>query len=179
MAQQPPFFSRWRPHLVQELNGDVLEIGAGEGENFPYYRRAAQVIAVEPDPERVQLAREAAATASVPIRVEPGVAESLPYADGSFDHVVSSLVFCSVDDPRQALNEIRRVLKPGGALHMFEHVRPQTAVLAWLAAALTPWWSRVVPKCHLDRPTVDVLAQAGWRIELHYRRAIFVRLTAR
>jgi ubiquinone/menaquinone biosynthesis C-methylase UbiE len=106
-------------------------------------------------------------------------AEAQPYAAGSFDHVVSSLVFCSVHDPRQALAEVRRVLRPGGVLHMVEHVRPRYPLLAAAAHAITPAWSQVAYNCHLDRPTVDVLHELGWQVQVHRRLGVFVRLSAR
>ena len=170
-------FDGWRKGLVQGLDGTVLEIGVGLGENLPHYRRARHVYAIEPDPARAAEAR--LATARVPFTVEIAPAEALPYDNASFDHVVSSLVFCSVTDPQRALDEIGRVLKPEGALHMVEHVRPATPLLAALFSAVTPWWSRVAYNCHLDRPTLDVLAQAGWHVTVRRRRAMFVRLLCR
>lgn len=169
----------WRRRLVQDLTGDVLEIGVGEGENLAYYRQARQVWAIEPDAQRAATARAVAAGLPIPITVDTAGAEALPYADQAFDHVVSSLVFCSVADQTQALREIRRVLRPGGVLHMVEHVRPQTAWVAALFQAVTPWWRQVAHNCHLDRPTLTTLERMGWQVTVHRRRAMFVRLSAR
>lgn len=171
-------FWRWRETLVAGLTGDILEIGVGEGANLPYYRRANHVWAIEPDAERAQRAREAAARAVIPVTIDVAGAERLPHPDNAFDHVVSSLVFCSVYDPVQALHEIRRVLKPGGTLHMVEHVRPQTRWVAALFGAITPWWRRIAHNCHLDRATIEVLEREGWQVQIHRRRAMFVRLSA-
>ncbi len=168
----------WRSRLVRDLTGDVLEIGVGTGENLPLYRAATHLYAIEPDAERAVEARRTGATAAVPVTVDVAPAEALPYADNRFDHVVSSLVFCSVRDPQRALSEIARVLKPGGTLHMVEHVRPTTPPLAWLFERLTPWWSRVENNCHLNRRTVETLRSAGWRVEVHRRLAMVVRLSA-
>lgn len=170
--------SGWRKRLVAELQGDILEIGVGEGANLRYYRRATQIWGIEPDAERAQRAREAAAASMIPITIDVAGAEALPHPDAAFDHVVSSLVFCSVTDPVQALHEIRRVLKPGGTLHMVEHVRPQSAWLAALFSAITPWWRRVAHNCHLDRTTIEVLEREGWQVRIHRRRAMVVRLSA-
>ena len=170
---------RWRTRLVAELTGNILEIGVGEGATLPHYRRASHVWAIEPDPIRAQRARTVAATCALPITVDVAPAEALPYADASFDQVVSSLVFCSVTDPAQALREIRRVLKPGGTLHMVEHVRPQTRWLATCFHALTPWWRQIAHNCHLDRATVELLQREGWHVQVHRRRAMVVRLSAR
>lgn len=172
----------WRARLVERVGGDVLEIGVGTGANLPYYRAAFSVCAIEPDPDRTAQARragqEAAQRLGIPMQVDVAPAESLPYADASFDAVVSTLVFCSVTDQRQALGEIERVLRPGGALWMVEHVRPQTPALAWLATFLTPGWQRIAHNCHLDRPTVDVLKESGWQVEILRRRGVLVKLKA-
>jgi ubiquinone/menaquinone biosynthesis C-methylase UbiE len=175
----PPRSTSWRQRLVQDLEGHVLEIGVGTGENLAHYRRAGQVSAIEPDPERADKARAAARSAHVPVKIDVAPAEQLPYADAIFDHVVSSLVFCSVSDQRAALAEIRRVLKPNGALHMVEHVRPDSTLLGWLFSAATPYWRQIANNCHLDRRTLDVLAEEGWQVQVHKRRWMFVHLTAR
>lgn len=177
----PPAKRTWRADLVRDLEGDVLEIGVGLGENLPIYARAASICAVEPDARRAAKARTRAASlpAQIPVTVDVAPAERLPYADARFDHVVSSMVFCSVNSPVAALREIRRVLRPGGALHMVEHVRPDNPLLARVAHFATPLWTRFACNCHLDRPTVETLQQAGWQVEIHERRTVFVRLTAR
>jgi len=172
----------WRARLVAAVDGDVLEIGVGTGANLPHYRAASSVRAIEPNPERAEKARVAAqeATAQLGIPVQVGVApaESLPYADGAFDAVVSSLVFCSVVDPDRALAEIERVLRPGGVLWMLEHVRPRTPLLAQLATFVTPAWRRIAHNCHLDRPTLDTLRAAGWQVDILRRRGVMVKVRA-
>ncbi len=169
----------WRKRLVADLTGDVLEIGVGEGENLAHYAKARQVWAIEPDATRAEAARAVAGKLTIPITIDTAGAEALPYRDHSFDHVVSSLVFCSVNDQTQALREVRRVLRPGGVLHMVEHVQPETKWLAAFFHALTPWWQGVAHNCHLDRPTLNTLEQLGWQVTVHRRRAMFVRLSAR
>ncbi len=168
----------WRERLVGDLTGRVLEIGVGKGENLPHYRRAEAVWGIEPHPERAQAAEKKARRAPVPARVVIAPAEHLPFPDCSFHTVVSSLVFCSVQDPRQALAEIQRVLEPTGQLIMVEHVRPATPGLARLFERITPWWSRIAHNCHLDRPTLEILNEGGWRVELFERRSVFVKLRA-
>lgn len=169
----------WRQRMVQGLTGDVLEIGVGTGTNLPLYRAATHVWGIEPDAERARQAEQAARRASVPVTLKVAGAEALPFDDASFDHVVSSLVFCSVTDPQRALAEVQRVLRTGGVLHMMEHVRPQTPWLAALFGAITPTWSRWENNCHLDRPTVELLTAAGWQVHIHRRTAMIVRLSAR
>lgn len=178
MGDTIDYIRNWRRYLVQELEGEVLEIGVGSGTNLPYYRRAGHVWAIEPAVEKVAAARAVGVHASVPVEVREAAAEALPFADDAFDHVVSSLVFCSVTEPKQALAEIDRVLRPGGTLHMLEHVRPKTAPLGWLAAAVTPAWSKAAGNCHLDRMTVELLKEQGWQVQVRRRLGVFVRMDA-
>ncbi len=128
--------------------------------------------------QRAAVARQQATPLTIPVTIDIAPAEKLPYTAASFDHVVSSLVFCSVNDPQQTLREIRRVLKPGGTLHMLEHIRPDNPVLAWLFHAITPWWRKVAFNCHFDRPTLIVLQEAGWQVQIHRRIAMVVRMSA-
>ena len=169
----------WRDRLVGEIGGTVLEIGAGSGANLTRYRRADALWAIEPDPQRAAQAWRKAEDAGVRAHVKVAVAEALPFAAASFDHVVSSLVFCSVADQNLALGEIRRVLRPSGVLHMVEHVRPQTAPLAALAHRVTPYWSQIAHNCHLDRPTVDTMRAAGWEVRILGKFGVFVQIEAR
>lgn len=168
----------WRTHLVGDIPGAVLEIGVGAGENLTRYRNADTILAIEPDPMRAWQAQSKAGRCAIPVSVKIAVAEHLPVASASIDHVVSSLVFCSVTDQRCALQEIRRVLKPGGVLHMLEHIRPRTPFLATTASAVTPYWQRIAHNCHLDRPTIDVLRGEGWRVRILSQRGVLVRLDA-
>lgn len=176
----PNFFSSWRGRLVENLTGTVLEIGVGGGENLRYYRRAQVIHAIEPHAERAREAESVAAAVDhgIPVYVRVAPAEELPYADAMFDVVVSSLVFCSVTDQDRALAEIERVLRPQGVLWMVEHVRPKTPILAQLATAVTPHWRKIAHNCHLDRPTLSVLTQRGWRVDVLRRRGVFVKLRA-
>ena len=179
MITRLTFLRNWRATLVQGLEGCLLEIGAGTGANFPYYRRASCVCAIEPDTARATQAQRVSRKARVALSTTQAYAEALPYPDHSFDHVISSLVLCSVTDPTQVLGEIKRVLKPNGILHMVEHVRPQNHELAQLFSFLTPWWSRFAHNCHLDRPTIETVCAAGWRVHIHKRRAMLVWMTAK
>lgn len=168
----------WRADLVGNLEGDVLEIGIGTGENLPFYKQASHIWGVEPDAKRADQAREAIGATRIPVTIEVAPAESLPFPDASFDSIVSSMVFCSVNDPVAALAEIRRVLRPGGVLHMREHVRPDNSILAGLAHAVTPIHKRIFWNCHLDRPTLETLRENGWRVEVLSKGVVMVSLRA-
>jgi SAM-dependent methyltransferase len=115
-----PLVRRWfdplRREIIGQAHGVVLEVGAGGGQNFPFYdpTRVERVEAVEPDEAMLVEARRRLATAPVPITPTHAQVESLPFPDAHFDSAVATLVFCSVGDPEGGLREIWRVLKPGG-----------------------------------------------------------------
>ncbi len=170
-----------RRRAVADLPGRVLELGAGTGLNFPHYRAAVEVVAVEPDPDMRRRATTRARAASVSIALVDARAEALPFAEGSVDAAAITLVLCSVGDVGQALAELRRVLRPAAPVHLIEHVRAPQALIAALQTALTPLQRRVAGNCHLDRRTVDALRAAGFTITEVRRRlgGSLVEVTAR
>ncbi|MPZ48269.1 MAG: methyltransferase domain-containing protein [Dehalococcoidia bacterium] len=159
-------------HLVAgEAEGRVLEIGAGTGANFDYYRwaRIEALEATEPDPFMLRRAEARARKLPPYVRerltLTQAPAEALPFPDASFDAVVATLVLCTVADLDAAIAETFRVLKPGGAFRLLEHVAARgfeakaqrfvQPVYGWLAAG-----------CHLNRDTASALRQAGFRVEI-------------
>lgn len=162
-----------RRELVAAAFGRVVEIGAGYGATFALYPEAvAEVIAVEPDEALRASATGAAKVARVPIEVVDGFASALSMEDGSVDVAVSSLVLCSVPDQFAALAELHRVLRPGGLLLAYEHVRSRHVALAFLEDLLTPAWSSLAGGCHPNRDTVATVTAAGFEIQ-HQRRFSF------
>lgn len=130
---------------------------------FAHYPPAvASVLAVEPDPYLRERAVQAAGEASVPVTVVDGRADALPVGDASFDAAVYSLVLCSVPDLAAALAEARRVLRPGGELRFYEHVRSASRVVGVLEDAVTPLWRRSAGGCHPNRDTVAAIRNAGF-----------------
>lgn len=155
-----------RRRLVAGAHGAVVEIGAGYGATFPHYPPAVTgVIALEPDPTLRALAVTAAGAAPVPVTVLDGVAEALPAADASVDVVVASLVLCSVAEPAAVLAEAVRILKPGGRLLFYEHVRSTHRLAALAEDLLTPLWSRLAGGCHPNRDTTAAIVRAGLAVE--------------
>ena len=148
-----------RSRLLGDLDGDVLEIGAGTGASLPHYERASRVVALEPDPSMAKRLPEKVAAARVPVEVVAGSAEAIPYADESFDVVVSTFMLCSVADPAAVLAEARRVLRPDGKLILLEHVRGQGRTARW-QERLTPLHRRMAGNCHLNRDTRATVAAA-------------------
>lgn len=159
-----------RRGLLAGLSGSVVEIGAGEGASFAHYPPSVtQVLAVEPDDHLRSLAQARAASAAVPIRVVAGTAERIPVADGSVDAVVASLVLCTVADQPIALAEVRRILKPGGILAFYEHVRSDRRVVAAVQDLLTPAWQRAAGGCHPNRDTLSAISGAGFTVREYQR----------
>lgn len=143
-----------RRRLLAGATGRVLEIGGGTGLNLPHYPAALDVTVLEPDGamrERL-LARVPEVGATVEVH-DAGI-EDAPFADGSFDTVVSTLTLCTVPDLGKALREIHRLLAPGGRLLFIEHVLA-TGLQGLAQRATAPVWTRVAAGCHPDR---DILA---------------------
>ena len=150
-----------RRELLAGLSGRVMEVGAGNGLNFPHYPGSVhEVVAVEPEPYLRGRAVEAAAVAPVPVRVVGGTAAELPAADGEFDAVVVSGLLCSVSDVPAALAELGRVLRPGGQLRFYEHVRSRDAWFARFQQAADLVWPRLMGGCHVQRQTRAAISRA-------------------
>jgi SAM-dependent methyltransferase len=154
-----------RSKLLAGLTGLVIEVGAGNGLNFSHYpATVTEVLAVEPEPYLRRLTLTAARQAPAPIRVVGGTAETLPTHDTSFDTAVASLVLCTVADLAGALAEIRRVLRPGGTLRFYKHVRADAPRLARWQDRLERPWGWLAGGCHPNRDTVAAITTAGLRV---------------
>jgi ubiquinone/menaquinone biosynthesis C-methylase UbiE len=159
-------FDPLRREIIKQAYVVVLEVGAGGGQNFPFYdpARVLRVEAVEPDAAMLTYSAGRLSEAPVSIRLSRAAVESLPFPDASFDSVVATLVFCSVADPARGLSEIWRTLKPGGALLLLEHVRAHDARIAWIQGALAPLTTRLAGNCHWNRDTQRTVLRAGFQI---------------
>jgi len=154
-----------RHRLLADLSGRVIELGAGNGLNFKHYpETVTEVLAVEPDDVLRAHAEAAARRAPIPIRVVAGHADALPADDASFDAAVTSLVLCSVSEPPSALAGLCRVLRPGGELRFYEHVRSSRAWMGRAEDLIDPVWSRVAGGCHPNRDTLSAIREAGFEV---------------
>ncbi len=162
-AAERGWMGRRRSRLLAGASGSVLEIGGGTGANLSHYRDAGRVVVAEPDPHMRGRLRRKIGQARLPVEVSEASAEDLPFADGSFDAVVSTLVLCTVPDQGKALREVRRVLKPGGRLLFIEHVRGEGSV-AGMQDRVLPLWRRLFAGCHPNRDTLGSIRAAGFEI---------------
>ena len=154
-----------RARLLESARGKVLEIGAGTGANLPLYGPSVEALTVtEPEaPMARRLAKHLREQSRTARLVEAG-AEKLPLPDGEFDTVVSTLVLCTVADPVRALQEVWRVLKPGGQLLFIEHVRSEEPKLAKWQDRLNGINRIIAHGCNCNRATLDAIKQAGFTV---------------
>lgn len=159
-----------RAELLNDAKGRTLELGAGTGLNLAHYTEGvSELVLTEPDRFmaarlRKRIAAQPPAPATVEV-IETG-AEELPFDEASFDTVVATLVFCTVEDPHRAVGEARRVLRPDGRLLYLEHVRsPDNERLARWQDRLERPWGWLGAGCHPNRSTGETLFAAGWEME--------------
>ncbi|HYP47790.1 MAG TPA: class I SAM-dependent methyltransferase [Thermoleophilaceae bacterium] len=157
--------ARHRRELLAAARGEVLEIGAGTGLNLGLYPAAvSSLVLLEPVEGMARRLEGRLAISGRAGRVCRAPAERLPFADDSFDTVVSTLVLCTVEDPERALAEIERVLRPDGQLLFIEHLRSDEERWArWLDRLEAPWAS-FGSGCRCNQPTLDILAQSRLRL---------------
>ena len=166
LAMRNSRLAPYRSRAVGMASGRVLEVGAGSGLNFAHYATGVdEIVALEPSPRLVRMARRAAEAARAPVAFVEASGEAIPIDSSSIDSVVLTWTLCSIPDAGKALCEMRRVLKPGGRLVFVEHgLAPERGVQRW-QHRLTPLWKRVSGGCHLDRPMKELIETAGFHIE--------------
>ncbi|QWF70695.1 class I SAM-dependent methyltransferase [Methylomonas paludis] len=133
------FFRRLRKILWSQVQGtDIVEIGVGTGKNFEFYPQNVRITAIDFSPNMLALAKKKRDRTQLAVELTLMDAQSICYADNSFDTVIACFVFCSVPRPRKALKELHRILKPGGQLLLLEHVLSSNKVLASLMNRINP-----------------------------------------
>jgi ubiquinone/menaquinone biosynthesis C-methylase UbiE len=154
-----------RSRVCEGLHGQVVEIGFGSGLNIPFYPSAVTLVAaVEPSDLGWKLAGKRLAATDVPVERSGLDGQALPLPDDSCDTALSTWTLCTIPNVAAALAEVRRVLKPGGALHFIEHgLAPDENVQRW-QHRLEPLQKRLFGGCHLTRPIERLLRDAGFTI---------------
>jgi SAM-dependent methyltransferase len=165
LAMRNRVLGSYRGSAIISARGLVLEIGVGSGLNLSLYApEAARVVGIDPSPELLRLARKPAAQTLIPVSLVRASAEVIPFADAAFDTIVMTWTLCSIPDPITALNEMQRVLKPGGRLLFVERgLSPEIRIARW-QRRLTPYWKRIGGGCHLERKMDDLIRTAGFQV---------------
>jgi ubiquinone/menaquinone biosynthesis C-methylase UbiE len=157
--------TRYRLQLIPRARGAVLEIGIGSGLNLPFYTADVQTLdGIDPSPELLAIAQQRTGATRSPVELHAGNAEALPFEPQSFDTIVTTFTLCSVAEPRAAVLQMRRVLKPGGRLLFAEHGLAQDSRVAAWQRRLNPVWKKFAGGCNLDRNIAELLQQGGFEI---------------
>lgn len=159
--------NRWvegqRASLLEPVRGQVLEIGFGTGLNLPHYpKEVERLVVLDPAEGMHAKARQRLEASPVPIETHRLEAERLPFLNESFDEVVCTFTLCTIEDPVTALREVRRVLKPGGRLHLLEHVGSNRAATRRWQDRLNPVQNLFGSGCNINRDVEPLLDAAGF-----------------
>jgi ubiquinone/menaquinone biosynthesis C-methylase UbiE len=159
-------FADERQKALAGVSGDVLEVGFGSGHNLPFYSSLVnRVVGVDPSGESARLAHRRIERAPFPVEFLPLPGEKIPAADASFDSVVTTFSLCTIPDPKAALEQMRRVLKPGGRLFFLEHGRADDPRVRRWQERLNGLQNRLVGGCNLNRDIERLVSEAGFAIE--------------
>lgn len=156
---------KMRKALLTEVSGDVLEIGTGTGANLPFLPYRQMTSLTLSDLKLSKRVMRYRFPVGVKVNRIESPLEDLNFDEGSFDSVVFTLVFCSVEDPLEGLRRVRQLLKPGGKIYFIEHVLPDHHRVRAIAHKLNPGWNEFSKGCNLNRETLDTIREAGFRIE--------------
>jgi ubiquinone/menaquinone biosynthesis C-methylase UbiE len=156
---------RWAPRkreLFANMHGRVLFAAVGTGQDIPFFPPGQDIVGIDISPRMLARARARAAQYSGSLELRVMDIHALDFPDHSFDQVVTSCTFCSVPDPVEGLVALRRVLKPGGGLYMFEHTGSHVFPFSLMLNVMTPIWKPIGPE--MNRDTVANVEKAGFEI---------------
>jgi len=156
---------RWAPRkreLFANMHGRVLFAAVGTGQDIPFFPPGQDIVGIDISPRMLARARARAAQYSGSLELRVMDIHALDFPDHSFDQVVTSCTFCSVPDPVEGLVALRRVLKPGGGLYMFEHTGSHVFPFSLMLNVMTPIWKPIGPE--MNRDTVTNVEKAGFEI---------------
>jgi ubiquinone/menaquinone biosynthesis C-methylase UbiE len=165
-----------RRALLGEAHGRVLDLGPGTGSNLPLFPAAVeQLVLAEPSAHMLRVLRgkvgetggSRAGKGEVELVQAP--AECLPFEDASFDCVTCTMVMCTMPDPQAGLDEVARVLKPGGKFLFLEHVRSEDAAFARTQDRLEAPWRFIADGCHCNRDSLATIEASPLTVERFQR----------
>ncbi|HYP55740.1 MAG TPA: class I SAM-dependent methyltransferase [Solirubrobacterales bacterium] len=154
-----------RRELLGKARGRTIDVGSGTGANLELYPADVDLVMAEPDPHMARQLRSKLAESGRDAEFVQAGAEGLPFEDSSFDTAVFTLVLCTVPHPHAALDEVARVLKPGGRMLFLEHVRAEDPKLARWQDRLEKPWRFIGDGCHCNRDTVATIEASPLRLE--------------
>ena len=155
----------WRKRLWDSLGpGSILEVGIGTGKNMPFYPEGGRICGIDLSDGMLKQARLRAARDTIDLDLREMDVQGLAFPDDSFDAAVATFVFCSVPDPVLGMQELARVVKPGGKIVLLEHVRLDHPLAGWLMDFINPLVVRMVG-ANINRRTVDNARKAGLVLE--------------
>ncbi|MQG39351.1 MAG: class I SAM-dependent methyltransferase [SAR202 cluster bacterium] len=143
-------------------SGNVLEIGAGTGANFRFYKPDTQLTVLEKNEYMFPKIIDSAIRCEIDVTSVRGTSYNIPFADNSFDSIVTTLVLCTVDDLESTILEIKRVLKPGGAFYFYEHVKSKERIRGKFEDYINPMWRYLTNGCNLNRDLAEVISGSGF-----------------
>lgn len=158
-----------RRRLLGDLQGHILEVGAGTGVNFQFYGAESEVLAVEPSTAMLAFARLKQRSARANIQLVPAgigdpiVLQNIPA--GGFDAIVCTLVLCTTPDPERVIGHLYQWLKPDGQLIVLEHIQTPDGWQKKINRLINPVWRYFGEGCELTRLTDQFLRQAGFSAE--------------
>lgn len=158
------FFKRWREELWSQVEGRrVLDVGAGTGKNIPYYPQSAEVTAIDISQRMLKKAHKRADSHGREVSIRHMDAQEMDFGNDVFDAAVATFVFCSVPDAVKGLEEIRRVVVPGGRVYLLEHTRAKYEWMGRVMDFFDPLTVRLMGP-HINRRTVENVRKSGLEI---------------
>ena len=160
LAMSGDTLAQYRQQLLQDVSGEILEIGFGTGLNLPHYpQEVKKITTIDPNPGMQKLARSRIANSEIAVDYQMLNGESLPMDDASFDSVVCTWTLCSIPAADKAIAEVYRLLKPGGKFFFIEHGLSQDLTIQFWQNCLTPVQKIIADGCHLNRNIKSIVEQ--------------------
>lgn len=168
-VMQSARITEWRKRCIEGISGVVVEPGFGSGLNLPHMPpEVTKVYAIDPAVVGEKLAKDRLAASPIPVEFIGLDGQDIPLDDNSCDAGLLTYTLCTIPDHDRALAELRRVIKPGGALHFVEHgAAPDANVKLW-QDRITPIQQIVADGCNLNKPILELVERAGFEVEWSY-----------
>jgi len=157
---------RWAPYkrdLFANMHGRVLFVAVGTGQDIRFFPPGRDIVGIDISPRMLAKAQTRAMSYSGSLDLRVMDVHALEFPDHSFDQVMTSCTFCSVPNPVAGLTALRRVLKGGGMLYMFEHTGSHVFPFNLMLEVMTPLWKPIGPE--MNRDTVANVEKAGFEIQ--------------